>query len=205
LELRLEFVRNALALFQPMSLLELGTDAGLCDRLSREGHAVYSSPVAQAGSAGFPVQVQRIVGVTRYYGYGEVTTLDSTLPSLAGRLTPWGWLGLKILDRDKINDWLPEEEILHRNGAWYRLQFRFDKRSGVLSVVSRNLEQPGGQSHLYSQLRLRAYSATEMEANLAHAGLRVEAVFGGWNAEGLDESGKALWLVARRAPTGPRR
>jgi hypothetical protein len=206
-ELRADFTRNALALVQPMSVLELTGDGALRTRLVREGHTVYAGSGDQAASGSFPAQVQRIVGVSQYFGYGYSHSAANHLNGMATRLAPWGWLGFKILDRDQLPHWLPEEEILHRGNNWYRLRFRFDRRSGQVEIHSRLVAkpQPGnveGDSPV-SRVQLRAYSLTEMEETLNRIGLKVEAAFGGWNGEPPDKSTKALWLVARKkSPKG---
>ncbi len=197
LDQRVAFVRNALALVQPMSVLELGTDPALRDRLAREGHSVYASAPMQAAAASFPHQVQRITGVTHYFGYGDTHAVAEALPTLAGRLSPWGWMGLKILDRDQIAQWLPDEEVVHRDGAWFRLRFRFDRRSGMLDLTSRPLGASGQSQGNPTRLRLRSYTVTEIESQLQAHGLKLEALFGGWEGEPSGR-GKALWLIARK-------
>lgn len=201
-ELRADFTRNALALVQPMSVLEISGDGALRSRLIREGHTVYAGAIGQAASASYPPQVQRIVGVSQFMGYGDNASIGFGLPGLAARLAPWGWLGLKVLDRDQLPHWLPDEEILHRGDIWYRLTFRFDRRSGMVDITSRPLNKPPIPSvsaeSVTSRLRLRTFSLTEIEETLARSGLKVEAAFGGWNGEPPDKSTKALWLVARK-------
>jgi hypothetical protein len=201
LDARVDFVRNALALVQPMSVLEVGSDPALRERLAREGHAVYAAGIGQAAAASFPSQVQRIAGVTHYFGYGDPGLAVESLPNLAARLSPWGWMGLKVLDRDNLAHWLPDEEVLHRDGAWFRLKFRFDRRTGILDVTSRpltrpqpSLPQPGP-----SRLRLRAFTVTEIAGHLERSGLRLEAVFGGLQGEAPDKGSKALWIAARKS------
>lgn len=211
LQARVDFVRNALALVQPMSVLEISADPALRHSLSREGHTVYAGGVGPSASAHYPAHVQRIAGVTHYFGYGDSTSAIENLPFLAGRLAPWGWMGLKILDRDNLAHWLPDEEVLHRDGAWFRLKFRFDRRTGLLDVTSRPLTratpalisasgnhagppQPGP-----SRLRLRAFTVTEIAGYLEKSGLKLEAVFGGLQGETPDKGSKALWLAARKA------
>jgi hypothetical protein len=201
-EMRADFARNALALVQPMSVLELNGDGALRSRLLREGHTVYAGALGQAHSASYPTHIQRIVGVTQFLGYGDSHSALSSLNGLATRLAPWGWMGFKILDRDQLPHWLPEEEIVHRDETWYRLRFRFDRRSGLLDISSRLVQRDDAAkkkvNDATSRLQLRAFTLTEMEEALARSGLKVEAAFGGWNGEPPDKSTKALWLIARK-------
>jgi SAM-dependent methyltransferase len=81
------------------------------------------------------------------------------------------------------------------DGTLHAQERRFDPLSGILTVESRwyGPRGPGAREH-----RIRLYTATELAALCAQAGLIVEEAYAGWRDRPLTRRSSEMMLVARK-------
>jgi SAM-dependent methyltransferase len=135
------------------------------------------------------------------FGYFDDTADDlAALESARGTLAPGGLLLLETQHRDRVaalhGDASPQRVYEERSDGIVLRELWFDPVRGRAGEHVRQLRSDGtAEDRAFS---LRVYSATELVALCAAAGLTVEAVYGGPGPTPFGVSTRLL-VVARRA------
>jgi SAM-dependent methyltransferase len=154
-----------------------------------------------ADAAGGPFDV--VVSWFSSFGYfGDPAADAATLAAVARALSPGGVLLLETQHRDRIaathagqpaqRDWRESADVLLLAERW------FDPIGGRAGEHLRLLHRDGRRED--RELAVRLYSATELCALLADAGLAVEACYGGPGPTPFSLTSRLL-AVARRSAT----
>lgn len=132
--------------------------------------------------------------------------LARSFRDIATHLAPGGRLAFDTRDPD-ARGWeawtrersqrtvrLPEGEVQH----WYQTT-QIDEESGLVDFCAHEITADGAERVEPSRIRFR--SEDQIRAMLIDAGLAVESVFGGYNAEPVGQGVGALVITARRGPS----
>ncbi len=146
-----------------------------------------------------PQRYDAVINMFSSFGYLESEAEDArVLTAVQGVLKPGGVLLLDLLNRDwVVRNYIQNEWHDGPDGSIYLEHREFDP------VTSRNhvtftAISPAGMRHQMVGHHIRLYTLREVEAMLEAAGLKYEAVHGGFEGEPFGLDSRRMIVVARR-------
>ncbi|MCA1826053.1 MAG: class I SAM-dependent methyltransferase [Myxococcales bacterium] len=201
------FARNALKLEDGARVLDLCCGRGRHLRglgavgvdLDRE--SLHGLPAACAEMRALPLRngaVDAVVSMFSSFGYLENDEEDRrVLREIARVLRPRGRLLLDLLNREyALAGFAPSAQRVEEDGTLIVEQRRFDALGSRLSV-SFVIVSPSGERTDSPGHSLQLYTLTELARMLEESGLRLDRVFGGYDASDYALESPRMVAVAR--------
>lgn len=208
-----------LALNQPMRILDLGCGHGRhANRLAALGHYV-TGVDRSAGFLEIARRQARALGVSVEYRLGDMRQLDLdqvfdralmmftvfgyfedrenllVLRNIARALKPGGQLLFDIQNRDVFLVGYRQDSVTEKNGNLMIDRHTYDMLNGRL-YNRRIVLRDGVRKD--KPFFIRLYNATEIRDLLHQAGMELEQIYGGWDAQPLSTESRRMIIIARK-------
>ncbi len=220
---QVEFLIRELALVQPMDILDLACGFGRhANRLAERGHRVTGldrNPefleLAQKDARRREVEVRYVPGDMRTiefteefdrvlllftaFGYFEDEANSQVLHNVARALRRGGLFILDFHNRDTFVKRLLPYLVMEKGDDLMIDRHRFESETGRL--YNRRIVIRDGIRRDKPHF-IRLYSPTEIRSELADAGLEVDRMYGGWEAQPVTTENLRLVIIARKPEVG---
>lgn len=144
-----------------------------------------------------PASFDWVLNFFTSFGYFETESENQqVLTEVARVLTPGGRFLIDLFNRERVLETLQPTETRTLGGRKVQIERWYDERS---ARINKRIRLTGDEYPLRTFVEsVRAYTASEVTAALAAAGLTVVERFGSFSGEAFDRDSPRLILVARK-------